>query len=154
MSKVAILILTKMFLLKCGKQKIQELDNLIPANLPRCCSQVNFYDLENSPNDEPGLERINCLLNPRSGSGSTGQSCQSNFREIDFTPDQVNITDDELSFHLHRYSTDSPPIKIPTTSTDFCIGVGFDRQFSVQSPLKTYLVYCRPPCLGKKPCLR
>ena len=133
-----------------SEEKIRQIEAQIPGNGKRCCDVINFYDVITSPNDPQHLEQINCLLQPESGSAS--RSCSSNFHEID-VQERVSMNGEIISFVEHKYPPE-PPRNISVDSGNYCFGVGFNKLSSVQEPLKSYLVFCKPPCDGQTPCLR
>ena len=133
-----------------SEEKIRQIDSQIPANVKRCCDVTNFYDVITPQHDPQGVEQINCLLQPQSGSAS--KTCLANFIEID-VQDRVSVNGTTISYVEHKFPP-KPPRNFSVDSPDYCFGVGFNKEPSVQEPLKSYLVLCKPPCDGQRPCLR
>lgn len=132
-----------------NETKVNELDISIPKNVKRCCPPINFYTIQQSRGNVN--QEINCLFNPNTGLIS--KSCSLDFMIIQFEAPELNVSNSEIVFREHQYSTE-PPNRIPISSSNYCAGVGFNSLFSVEEPLKKHLVYCKPPCKGQSPCLR
>ncbi len=108
-----------------------------------------------SNEDETGLHRINCLFDPQSGSGSSGKFCPTTLMEVEFDENvEMNNEIETITFSLYR-GFEGLSYNISIHSDDYCVGIAFNKEnFSIGKPLKSYIVYCQPPCNGRTPCIR